>query len=163
MTTNQQRAAQIWDHIGDGHSFFEGEGVIAAALDEAEERGRAEALREAAKPDCPLSERVDGPLHSWRFDGDDPYVTCVYCDQMQDARTGRVIRQGRTTDDLPPAPDVSQMRVTFATRPRASGRCWRCDLPPTPGGDPMLCDQCEHLTKQQDVAVDQAIAEQAGD
>lgn len=45
--------------------------------------------------ECPLSQRVDGPLHSWRFDGDDPYVTCVYCDQTQDALTGRVIREGR--------------------------------------------------------------------
>jgi hypothetical protein len=50
-----------------------------------------------ARLDCPLSERVDGPLHSWRFDGDDPYVICVYCDRMQDARTGRVIREGRTS------------------------------------------------------------------
>lgn len=46
---------------------------------------------------CPFSERVDGPLHSWRFDGDDPHVVCVYCDQMQDALTGRVIRKGRTS------------------------------------------------------------------
>ncbi len=46
-------------------------------------------------PECPPSQRVDGPLHSWRFDGDDPYVVCVYCDQMQDARTGRVIRDGK--------------------------------------------------------------------
>lgn len=45
--------------------------------------------------ECPLSQRVDGKLHSWRFDGDDPYIVCVYCDRMQDALTGRVMRQGR--------------------------------------------------------------------
>ena len=44
--------------------------------------------------ECPLSERVDGPLHSWRFDGDDPYVECVYCGEYRDARTGWVIRHG---------------------------------------------------------------------
>lgn len=48
--------------------------------------------------ECPLSQRVDGRLHSWRFDGDDPYVTCVYCDQMQDALTGRVTRPARRPD-----------------------------------------------------------------
>jgi hypothetical protein len=53
-------------------------------------------LRELDPAECSFSQRVDGPLHSWRFDGDDPYVTCVYCDQMQDALTGRVIRHGRT-------------------------------------------------------------------
>lgn len=46
-------------------------------------------------PECPLSERVDGPLHSWRFDGDDPYVECVYCGEYRDARTGWVIRHGQ--------------------------------------------------------------------
>lgn len=45
--------------------------------------------------ECPLSQRVDGKKHSWRFDGDDPYVICVYCDEMQDALNGRVIREGR--------------------------------------------------------------------
>lgn len=51
----------------------------------------------ATDVECPLSQRVDGQLHSWRFDGDDPYVTCVYCDRLQDALTGRVIREGRTS------------------------------------------------------------------
>jgi Zn ribbon nucleic-acid-binding protein len=46
--------------------------------------------------ECPLSQRVDGKKHSWRFDGDDPYVECVYCGQYQDTLTGRVIRHGRT-------------------------------------------------------------------
>ncbi len=45
---------------------------------------------------CPLSERVDGKWHSWRYDGDDPYVICVYCDEMRDAMTGRMVRRGRT-------------------------------------------------------------------
>lgn len=29
--------------------------------------------------------------HSWRFDGDDPYVVCVYCGWRRDALTGKVI------------------------------------------------------------------------
>jgi hypothetical protein len=40
---------------------------------------------------CLASERVDGPKHSWRFDGDDPYTICVYCGERRDAFTGRVI------------------------------------------------------------------------
>lgn len=67
----------------------------------AAERHRQEADQiaqgQAPVVECPLSQRVDGLLHSWRFDGDDPYVVCSYCDQMQDALTGRVIRQGRTS------------------------------------------------------------------
>lgn len=34
--------------------------------------------------------------HSWGFDGDDPYVICHWCGKMQDALTGRVIKE---TDD----------------------------------------------------------------
>jgi len=48
-----------------------------------------------AQVQCPLSERVDAPVHSWRFDGDDPYVVCVYCGEVRDAMTDRVIRGGR--------------------------------------------------------------------
>lgn len=44
---------------------------------------------------CALSKRVDGPRHSWRFDGDDPYVECSFCGEYRDALTGRVIRAGR--------------------------------------------------------------------
>lgn len=43
---------------------------------------------------CELSQRVDGKKHSWRFDGDNPYIVCVYCDEMRDALNGRVIRAG---------------------------------------------------------------------
>lgn len=45
--------------------------------------------------ECPVSQRIDGRLHSWKFDGDDPYVICVYCGEMRDALTGVVIRAGR--------------------------------------------------------------------
>lgn len=45
--------------------------------------------------ECPLSQRVDGKKHTWRFDGDDPYVFCHWCGQYQDALTGRIIRPGR--------------------------------------------------------------------
>jgi nitrite reductase/ring-hydroxylating ferredoxin subunit len=41
---------------------------------------------------CSQSQRVDGKWHSWKFDGDDPYIICHYCDEMRDARTGRVVR-----------------------------------------------------------------------
>lgn len=44
--------------------------------------------------ECPKASRRDG-RHSWRFDGDDPYVICLDCNEMQDALTGRVLRSGR--------------------------------------------------------------------
>lgn len=44
--------------------------------------------------ECQQSGRVDGRLHSWRFDGDDPYIVCVFCGAMQDALTGRVVKEG---------------------------------------------------------------------
>ena len=44
-----------------------------------------------ARPICPKSQRVDGPWHSERFDGDDPYTVCVYCGERRDALTGRVL------------------------------------------------------------------------
>lgn len=43
---------------------------------------------------CPHPIRVDGPEHSWVFDGDDPYIVCAGCDEMRDALTGRVVRRG---------------------------------------------------------------------
>jgi hypothetical protein len=42
--------------------------------------------------ECPKSERLDGPLHSWRWDGDDPRVICVFCGEVRDALTGEVLR-----------------------------------------------------------------------
>lgn len=30
--------------------------------------------------------------HSWKFDGDDPYLICHYCGQINDAITGAVVR-----------------------------------------------------------------------
>ena len=36
---------------------------------------------------CPSSRRSDGQ-HSWRFDCDNPYIICVFCDEMRDALTG---------------------------------------------------------------------------
>lgn len=104
MTDNKQRARDLlreWFALGQNVGEWKArKGIRAAftaALDEAEARGRAEAMRQTAYAECPLSERVDGPLHSWRFDGDAPHVICVYCDEMQDAGTGRVIRAGRTS------------------------------------------------------------------
>jgi hypothetical protein len=42
--------------------------------------------------ECPQSQRVDGKLHSWEFDGDDPYLKCYWCGKIKDALTGQVIR-----------------------------------------------------------------------
>lgn len=52
-------------------------------------------MSETATDTCEWSRRADGKLHSWRFDGDDPYVICVYCDEMRDAIANRVIRRGK--------------------------------------------------------------------
>lgn len=46
-----------------------------------------------ARDECPASVR-DDKKHSWRFDGDDPYVVCHYCGEYRDAITGRVIKRG---------------------------------------------------------------------
>lgn len=48
---------------------------------------------EQVDPDfCPLSTHVRGQVHSWKFDGDDPYIICHFCQEMRDAHTGRVVR-----------------------------------------------------------------------
>jgi hypothetical protein len=63
----------------------------------------------AAAPDadvCPLSTRVDGPKHGWRFDGDDPYIVCSFCSEMRDAISGRVIRRGLGAESAPVAADT---------------------------------------------------------
>lgn len=49
---------------------------------------------DTASIECPPSQRVDGKFHSWKFDGDDPYIICAYCDEMRDALTGRCVRGG---------------------------------------------------------------------
>ena len=41
---------------------------------------------------CEPSKRVDGKKHSWKFDGDDPYIICHYCGQTRDAINGRIIK-----------------------------------------------------------------------
>lgn len=46
-----------------------------------------------ASTEC-CAEGVDGKLHSWRFDGDDPHVICHYCGEIRDTLTGRVIEKG---------------------------------------------------------------------
>lgn len=47
----------------------------------------------AIKPEdyCEKSQRVDGKMHSLKFDGDDPYTICVYCGERRDVISGRVI------------------------------------------------------------------------
>lgn len=61
------------------------------------------------EPDlCPLSKRVDGPKHSWTFDGDDPYIICFYCEEVRDARTGRVITPGKGQPEEDPETPADQ-------------------------------------------------------
>lgn len=48
---------------------------------------------------CPTSTRVDGPHHSWVFDGDDPRVVCVFCGKVRDALTGAVLQPGEGAQD----------------------------------------------------------------
>ena len=43
---------------------------------------------------CPNPIRVDGPEHSWKWDGDDPRVECVGCGELRDAHSGRAYRAG---------------------------------------------------------------------
>lgn len=41
-------------------------------------------------PDVP---RPAAHEHSWKFDGDDPYIVCHFCGEMRDAKTGRTVRE----------------------------------------------------------------------
>ena len=50
---------------------------------------------------CPESKRVDGPFHSWCFDGDDPYVVCAFCGERRHALSGRVIPEVAEPSDTP--------------------------------------------------------------
>jgi hypothetical protein len=45
---------------------------------------------------CTRPIRVDGNGHSWKFDGDDPYIVCHGCNEIRDAITGVIVRQGLT-------------------------------------------------------------------
>lgn len=70
-------------------------GLIASRQPDIDrETAAIDASREPSE-ECPLSERVDGKKHSWRFDGDDPYIECVYCGEYRDALNGHVYRPGR--------------------------------------------------------------------
>jgi len=40
-----------------------------------------------------MNETTTACAHSWRWDGDDPYVVCVRCDEVRDAVSGRTIAQ----------------------------------------------------------------------
>lgn len=74
-------------------------GKLTAAVETARERlKRAETREQLYDRECPLSERVDGKTHSWRWDGDDPRVVCSYCGEVADALTGRVLIAGRKSE-----------------------------------------------------------------
>lgn len=51
------------------------------------ERGVDELLEK-----CKPSQRVDGKYHTWKFDGDDPYMICHWCGQRRDAISNRIIK-----------------------------------------------------------------------
>ena len=51
-------------------------------------------------PECVKSQRPDG-RHSWRFDGDDPYVLCAFCGERRDALSGKVIGGTSAQSDVP--------------------------------------------------------------
>lgn len=34
--------------------------------------------------------------HTWSWDGDDPYLKCDKCGAIQDALTGRIVREGQS-------------------------------------------------------------------
>ncbi len=65
----------------------------------AERLQRAQTRERLYEVECPLSKRVDGKLHSWRWDGDDPHVVCAYCGEIRDSLSGRVIIAGRRAVD----------------------------------------------------------------
>lgn len=47
---------------------------------------------------CSPSLRADGE-HSWKFDGDDPWIECHYCHEVRDALTGFVARPASESGD----------------------------------------------------------------
>lgn len=51
---------------------------------------------------CNASQRVDGKLHSWEFDGDDPRIKCCWCGEIRDALTGKPIKMSPTSVDPDP-------------------------------------------------------------
>lgn len=53
------------------------------------------AAMKAEDVECPLSQRVDGKKHSWKWASDGPYIACHYCGELQDAMNGTVITPGR--------------------------------------------------------------------
>ncbi len=75
----------------DNHNLMEHDNWPFDILADAEQR-EAKNKEIAAQEHCEPSQRVDGKLHSFRFDGDDPYVICVFCGQMRDAIKGDVIK-----------------------------------------------------------------------
>jgi hypothetical protein len=60
--------------------------------------GVTEQRAEGGADVCSRPGRVDGPWHSWKFDGDDPHIICHFCDEMRDSLTGRVIRPAAEGD-----------------------------------------------------------------
>lgn len=58
--------------------------------------------------ECPRSQRVDGPWHSWQFDGDAPYIVCGYCGERRDAISGRVILPKNTTTPDPTPTELTR-------------------------------------------------------
>lgn len=69
---------------------------------------------------CLSSERVDGKLHSWSFDGDDPYVVCCWCGEVRDSITGGVIKPVAPAPTQPTrAEELLKRFVKYAVEDRA--------------------------------------------
>ncbi|MCK3770833.1 hypothetical protein MZK47_14220 [Microbacterium aerolatum] len=76
---NEPGGGELWRLIGDAF-------------------GRAAAADPPRPPDpeiYPHPIRVDGPAHSWIWDGDDPRIECAGCKELRDAHNGHVLRPGQ--------------------------------------------------------------------
>lgn len=43
---------------------------------------------------CYKSKHKDNVSHGWLFDGDDPYIICIWCKEIRDSINGRIIQKG---------------------------------------------------------------------
>jgi hypothetical protein len=88
MTVARCKSTDLCDCFADGG--LHPEAFVVGAPTEQRAEGGADV--------CSRPGRVDGPWHSWKFDGDDPHIICHFCDEMRDSLTGRVIRPAAEGD-----------------------------------------------------------------
>lgn len=88
---------------------------------------------------CPNPIRVDGPEHSWKWDGDDPRVECVGCGELRDAHSGRVYRTGASSTE--PVAEIGMPCADTRPHPRhvwqmsSTGYCECAGVPESTGLD----------------------------